>query len=69
MKRHAKTLLLAIALLGLTVASAVAATPGTMTWGVHVTVSPQWFDPGEAAGLATPYLVLYAGTTWLGTFA
>jgi peptide/nickel transport system substrate-binding protein len=37
-----------------------ASPPGTMTWGLHVTVAPQWFDPGEAAGLATPYLVLYA---------
>ena len=60
MRLHAKTLWLAIALLGLPVVSAVSATPGTMTWGVHVTVSPQWFDPGEAAGLATPYLILYA---------
>jgi peptide/nickel transport system substrate-binding protein len=54
------TLLFAIALLGLAPSPSVAATPGTLTWGVHVTVSPQWFDPGEAAGLATPYLVLYA---------
>jgi peptide/nickel transport system substrate-binding protein len=37
-----------------------ASPPGTMTWGIHVTVAPQWFDPAEAAGLATPYLVLYA---------
>jgi peptide/nickel transport system substrate-binding protein len=53
-------LLLGIAPTGPWATPAIAAPPGTMTWGVHVTVSPQWFDPGEAAGLATPYLVLYA---------
>ena len=47
--------------LALTVAPADAASPpGTMTWGMHVTIAPQWLDPGETAGLATPYMVLYA---------
>ncbi len=55
-------LALGIALwLGLGAAPAAAASaPGTMTWGIHVTVASGWFDPAETAGLATPYLVLYA---------
>ena len=33
---------------------------GQLTWGVHVTLAPTWFDPAETAGLITPYMVLYA---------
>jgi peptide/nickel transport system substrate-binding protein len=47
--------------LALSAAPADAASPpGTMTWGMHVTIASQWLDPGETAGLATPYMVLYA---------
>jgi peptide/nickel transport system substrate-binding protein len=38
-----------------------AATPqGQLTYGVHVSLAPSWFDPGEAAGIITPYMLLYA---------
>ena len=30
-----------------------------MTYGVHVSLAPTWFDPGEAAGIITPYMLLY----------
>jgi len=33
---------------------------GQLTWGVHVTLAPTWFDPAETPGLITPYMVLYA---------
>ena len=33
---------------------------GTMTWGVHVTLANRWLDPGEAEGVITPFMVLYA---------
>ena len=33
---------------------------GQMTWAMHVTLAPTWFDPGEALALATPYMCLYA---------
>src|SRR5438309_10393653 len=33
---------------------------GQLTWGVHVTLAPTWFDPAETPGMITPYMVLYA---------
>src|SRR5713101_3976298 len=34
--------------------------PGTMTWAIHVTIAPTWFDPAETPGLITPFMFLYA---------
>ena len=54
---------LALAALGLAAApgSARAAGPDRqLTWGVHVTLAPTWFDPAETSGIVTPYMVLYA---------
>ncbi len=31
-----------------------------MTWGVHVSLAPTWFDPAETPGIGTPFMVLYA---------
>src|SRR5262245_32788430 len=39
---------------------AVAAPEGQMTWGVHITLAPQWFDPAETQGIITPFMVMYA---------
>ena len=33
---------------------------GQMTWAVHVTIAPTWFDPAETPGVITPYMFLYA---------
>ena len=33
---------------------------GQMTWAMHVTLAPTWFDPAETGSLATPYMCLYA---------
>jgi peptide/nickel transport system substrate-binding protein len=33
---------------------------GTLTWGIHVSLAPAWFDPAETQGIITPYMVLYA---------
>src|SRR5262245_34009394 len=33
---------------------------GTMTWGVHVSLTPAFFDPAEATGTALPLMVYYA---------
>jgi len=38
----------------------VAAPEGQMTWGVHITLAPQWFDPAETQGIITPFMVMYA---------
>jgi peptide/nickel transport system substrate-binding protein len=40
---------------------ATAAAPqGQLTWGVHVSLAPSWFDPAGTSGLITPFMVLYA---------
>ncbi len=59
--------LLALAGLGLVAAPVglsgrvlAAEATGELTWGVHVSLAPTWFDPGEASGIITPFLVLYA---------
>src|SRR5882762_6771927 len=55
---------LALAALGL--ASGVpgrafaAAPQGQLTWGVHISLAPTWFDPAETPGIITPFLVMYA---------
>ncbi len=37
-----------------------AAPEGQLTWGVHVSLAPTWFDPAEMSGIITPYMVYYA---------
>src|SRR5438874_11268039 len=39
---------------------ALAAAQGELTWGIHVSLAPSWFDPAEASGIITPFMVLYA---------
>jgi len=39
---------------------ALAAPEGQMTWGVHITLAPAWFDPAETQGIITPFMVMYA---------
>jgi len=41
-------------------APAAASPEGQMTWGVHISLSPTWFDPAETQGIITPFMVLYA---------
>jgi len=48
-------------------ASAIAAGPastagptGQITWAVHVSLAPTWFDPAETPGIITPFMLLYA---------
>jgi peptide/nickel transport system substrate-binding protein len=54
----------AIAALGLVAAApgeARAAGPeGQLTWGVHISLAPTWFDPAETPGIITPFMVMYA---------
>src|SRR5207253_4142039 len=56
-------------LLAVTALGAVAGAPaiaraagpaGQLTWGIHVSLAPGWFDPAETSGLITPFMVLYA---------
>src|SRR6516162_364086 len=40
---------------------ALAATPeGQLTYGIHVSLAPSWFDPADTLGIITPFMVLYA---------
>ena len=39
---------------------AAAAPEGQLTWGVHVSLAPTWFDPAETPGIITPFMMLYA---------
>ncbi|HYD06350.1 MAG TPA: ABC transporter substrate-binding protein, partial [Reyranella sp.] len=36
------------------------AASGQLTWGVHFSLAPTWFDPAETPGMITPFLLLYA---------
>ena len=38
----------------------IAAPEGQMTWAVHISLAPTWFDPAETPGIITPFMVLYA---------
>jgi peptide/nickel transport system substrate-binding protein len=33
---------------------------GQLTWGVHISLAPTWFDPAETPGIITPFMVMYA---------
>jgi peptide/nickel transport system substrate-binding protein len=33
---------------------------GQMTWAMHITLAPTWFDPAETPAVITPYMCLYA---------
>ena len=50
--------LLTLAPWGASVSSA--APEGQMTWAVHVSLAPSWFDPAETQGVIVPFMVLYA---------
>jgi peptide/nickel transport system substrate-binding protein len=39
---------------------AIASSQGQLTYGVHVSLPPAWFDPAETTGIITPFMILYA---------
>jgi peptide/nickel transport system substrate-binding protein len=41
-------------------AAGAAQPEGQLTWGVHVSLAPAWFDPAETGGTVTPLMVMYA---------
>src|SRR6058998_2883335 len=56
-----RALVVALLLLGsLAPTPAPAAPEGQLTWAVHVTLAPTWFDPAETTGIITPFMFLYA---------
>src|SRR5256885_4573444 len=56
---RARSLTLALVLL-LVAAPAVAAPEGELTWAVHISLAPTWFDPAETPSVITPFMMLYA---------
>src|SRR5205085_12640930 len=55
------SMLVLLAAAALLPASRAAAAQGDqLTWGVHITLAPTWFDPAESQGIITPYMIYYA---------
>ncbi len=53
--------LLAVLALCLSVLPEAQAAPeGQLTWAVHISIAPTWFDPAEHPGIITPMMTFYA---------
>jgi peptide/nickel transport system substrate-binding protein len=39
---------------------AASASEGQLTWAVHISLAPTWFDPAESPGIITPFMLYYA---------
>ena len=57
---HRAIALAALLVAGLFATPAAASPEGQLTWGVHITLTPKYFDPGEMESLITPFMVMYA---------
>jgi len=58
--RHCRAAVCAALLLVALAGPAAAAPEGQMTWGIHISLAPTWFDPAETQGIITPFMVMYA---------
>jgi peptide/nickel transport system substrate-binding protein len=56
----AVAIVLTVALVPPMAAPADAAPDGQITFAVHVSLAPAWFDPAETPGVITPFMTLYA---------
>src|SRR5439155_25484155 len=59
MRSLAVSALAALVVLALWAGAAGAAPEGEITYGVHISLAPTWFDPAETPGIVTPFMVLY----------
>jgi peptide/nickel transport system substrate-binding protein len=59
-RRHVLALVAVALVLGVPCSTRAAGREGQLTWAVHVTLAPTWFDPAETSGIITPYMMLYA---------
>ena len=60
-------LALLLALVLVATAPSPAASQGTVTYAVHITIAPAWFDPADNPGPITPCSIQYAlhdAITW-----
>jgi peptide/nickel transport system substrate-binding protein len=60
MTRFAPLIALLVVLTAPLALPAAAAPEGQLTWGIHITLAPTYFEPAETPGLVTPFMVLYA---------
>ena len=58
--RRLAKMIAGIALVLFANAAAVAAPQGTLTWGIHLSLTSRFFDPGETPGTGAPLLLQYA---------
>jgi peptide/nickel transport system substrate-binding protein len=58
--RRALVVTLAVLVLLAAPAAGLAVPEGQLTWGVHVSLAPLWFDPADTQGMITPFMVYYA---------
>ncbi len=58
--RNIATAVLVLVILAGRVSPVVAAPEGQVTWGIHISLAPTWFDPAETTGIVTPFMVMYA---------
>jgi peptide/nickel transport system substrate-binding protein len=60
MTRFAPLIALLVVLTAPLALPAAAAPEGQLTWSIHITLAPTYFEPAETPGLVTPFMVLYA---------
>src|SRR5687767_15252673 len=62
MLQRRRSVLAALLLLAtmLALAPTAAGQGDQVTWGVHISLAPTWFDPAETQGIITPFMVMYA---------
>jgi peptide/nickel transport system substrate-binding protein len=59
-RRHALALAVLALMVGAPGSTRAASPEGQLTWGVHISLAPTWFDPAETPGIITPFMVMYA---------
>jgi peptide/nickel transport system substrate-binding protein len=60
MRPIARTLGMVVLLLLAVAGPAAAAPEGQMVWAVHISLAPVYFEPAEAPGIVTPFMLYYA---------
>ena len=54
------TAALLLLLLSFAAITPAVAAEGQLTWAIHISLAPTWFDPAETPGIVTPFMILYA---------
>jgi peptide/nickel transport system substrate-binding protein len=60
MNAHPGRVIVLLLLLACVPATASAAPSGQLTWAIHISLAPTFFDPAETPGVISPFMVLYA---------